>query len=802
MYNIYVKSFNEINFQVASLSLWVVCALGVPSFFNTNEDTTRAIETINPVKTTDVEISIDIAFTGCGIISVSYFLESDILQINGNSSLRLSESSILVIKSSEFQTQAQSINVTVCATNHIEVQCISNISYVEDVIENFNLITVTLEANVSGFINISSSTKGTNKTYCIEWGDGSKTCTNGTYDVEAIEHTYARQGNYSVFAIAFNRVSQMNLTIQQKVLDRISGCKISAQSTIYNRPTEVFFSIISGTGIFLTLGWGDQKTNSVIYDFDISFNDTLNNSFVGFRGFATFTFLVKHDYNICLSLINDISNDLCCVVATIEDKIRDFNIKLVQEFEGTNKSDWIEENETLSLVSVHNIEAERILYLVSLGNETVFNTTSSVVNVSYTPWKLCYNYSVVATNPVSIASDWINICVQRPLYAINSSGFVHAPENSREEMSIKFTFSSGNYFDCYFNFNDKSSNSIFSVSYTDFVGPIDSIEAKHKFSAGQYNVTLSCTNRLYHFFSSTVVLSQDPVVKPYLNITARCSMNNSIVEVVDLVKSSPEIMSDACNIFVITQDQSGSNVTESGLLKIEGEERDFSYLKNNIVEFKSQQWSYQSVYSAEVCISSVNKVSADVTCKFLQLIKPFSSMKVTVDGSKHFVGMPITFKVEFPDPLPGYPCLEIDFKDNTPSQVFGSSICIDAQKTLTIPFSVFYTFKTSSKYRVTFKGSNQVSSITETILVDVLDAPCSPPVIEFTSSAAHSEDSLNIFKKAYIYKCKKTIFSYVMRQNCSRKNSALIKKIDIEFKVNTNTWLKVLNEKVLGKFKW
>ena len=799
-YNVTVKAFTELSFKITNLTLNVICGLNMPSFFNTNEDPLRASEEINPVKKTDTEISVDVAFTGCGMITVSYYLESDILQTNGSSFLWLSDSSIFVLRSNEFQTQAQTINITVCATNNIEVQCLNDIGYVEDAIENFNLIVKTMETNVSGLLNISSSTKGTNKTYCIEWGDGNSTCTNGTYDVESIEHTYARPGNYTIFALAFNRVSRMNLTVQQEVQDRILGCKISTQPTIFKEKTYVTLGIENGTGISLALDWGDAKTKNLINNFDISFNDS--NSFpsnlIGFRGFASFTFKLKQDYNICLSLFNDISNDSCCVVAIVEDEIMELNISLVQEFEGTNKTDWIEENETLSLTSEHYIEAGRIIYLVSLGNGTVFNTTSPVVNASYTPWKLCYNYSVVATNPVSIASDWTYLCVQRPLYAINSSGFVHAPENSTEEMSIKFTFSSGNYFDCYFNFSDESTNSIFPVSYTDFVGPIGFIEAKHKFIAGEYNVTLSCTNRLYDFFSSTVVLSQDPINKPYLNVKARC-YNNSIVSDVELVKDSTDIMSAACNIFVSIEDQLGSSVNESGSLVIDGRNKGSFFAENSSIEFKSKLWSGASVYNTEICINTTNKVSTDLTCKSIKMVVPVLSVKVTVESGRHSVGVPIMFAADFPTPIPGDLCLEIDFNDNSPSQLYGGTNCKGALGLLKIPFSQYYQYKKTGIYYVTFKASNQISSVTETALVRVLDAPCSPPYIEIASSAANSEDSLNSDQKAYFYKCKNTTFMHIMRRNCSRPFSMLTKKIVLEYKIDNDTWLKVVDES-LGEF--
>ena len=794
-YNIFVKAFTKLNFQITNLTINVVCALDVSSFFNTNEDPIRASEIINPVKTTDTEISVDVAFTGCGMITVSYYLESDILQTNGSSFIWLSDSSIFVIRSNEFQTQAQTINVTVCATNNIEVQCLNDKVYVEDVIDNFNLIVTTMETNVSGLLHISSSTKGTNKTYCIEWGDGNSTCTNGTYDVESIEHTYTRAGNYTIFALAFNRVSRANLTVQQGVQDRILGCKISTQPTVYKELTKIVFSIDSGVGIFIVVDWGDNKTKSVIYDIDISYNKSSNsfqNNFVGFRGFASFKFTEKQDYNICLSLINGISDDSCCVVAIVEDEILDFNIKLVQEFEGTNKTDWIEENETLSLTSDHYIEAKRVLYLVSLGNGTVFNTTSPVVNASYTPWKLCYNYSVVATNPVSIASDWTYLCVQRPLYAINSSGFVHAPENSTEEMSMKFTFSSGNYFDCYFNFSDESTNSIFPVSYTDFVGPIGFIEAKHKFIAGEYNVTLSCTNRLYDFFSSTVVLSQDPINKPYLNIKARC-YNNSIVSDVELVKDSTDIMSAACNIFVSIEDQLGSSVNESGSLVIDGRNKGSFFAENSSIEFKSKLWSSASVNNAEICINSTNKVSTDLTCKTIKLIAPVLAVKLTVIGQRHSVGVPIKFVVDFPTPIPGNPCLEVDFGDNAIPQLYGGANCKSAIDVLIVPYIQSYQYKKIGSYYVTFTASNQVSFKTETALIRVLVA-CSGPNIEIATSTANNENSLITDNRAHFFKCKNTTFMHIMRTNCSRPNSTLTKRIIIEYKVDNITWVKYVDE--------
>nr|XP_047143727.1 uncharacterized protein LOC100197078 [Hydra vulgaris] len=795
LFNVTVKAFTDLSFQITNLTLNVTCGLRNLSFFNTNEDPIRANGSINPVATSESQLSVDVSLTGCGLITINYFLESDTLQMNGSSALWLGESSIYDISTNIFQKLAQTINITICATNNLETECINDWGYIEDAIKNFDLVVTTMETNVSGLLNISKTTIGTNKTYCVDWGDGSSTCTNGTYDVPSINHTYTRSGNYSVFVLVFNRISRMNKTVQQEVQDRTYGCNIETKPTVYMTPTEIFYSIDNGTGIDIYLDWGDGKTKNVVYDMDISLNNSLisfQDILVGLRGFASFQYTVKQDYNICLSLINDISNASCCVIAIVEDEIKDLYIKLVQEYEGTNKTDWIEENETLYLTSEHNAEAKRVLFLVNLDNGTLFNTTSQLVNTSYSPWRLCYNYSVVATNPVSIESASKNLCVQRPLYAINSSRFVHVPTSSTNVMSIKLTFILGNYFDCFFNFSDGSAASIFFISYTDFIGPVGFIEANHQFLAGQYNVTLSCTNRLYDFFASTIVLSQDPVIKPYLDIKARC-YNNSIVTDLALVRDINDmVMSADCNIFISVQDQSGSNVSVFGLLVIDGNSKGKFLAINNTIEIQKSYWSGSMIYMAKVCVNSTNNVSTDLTCSNIKLVTPVSSFRVKAGSGSVYT--PISFTVTFQPPLPGNPCLSIDYKDGTPYQVFGGTNCNKPTGPINDPSTNTFsnTYKSPGIYSILFIAYNQVSSVSQIVLLRITDVPCYSPYIEIASSAASSEENLN--SNQNFYKCKNTTFKYVMRRNCSRSNAILVRNIVIEYKVSNSTWSKVVDE--------
>ncbi|XP_065658340.1 uncharacterized protein LOC100206152 isoform X5 [Hydra vulgaris] len=788
-YNVRVKAFTDLSSQITTILINVVCVLYLPFFVNTNE--VWQSEKIKPVKTTEGEVSVDVALTGCGLITISYFLESDTLQINGSSLLWLSENSLFVIKSNLFQTQPQTLNITVCTTNTLEVHCINERGYVEDPIDNFELVLTTMETNVGGFLIVSNSTTGTNKTYCFHWGDGSLICTNGTYDVISVEHKYLKSGNYTISALAFNRVSQMNILVIQEVQDRISECIISAQPTIYNKLTHVYFKIDRGTGMNIVLDWGKPEYNKYFY-FNI---DVFENSLTNLKDFPSFVFPIKQDYNVCLFLYNEINEKICCTVAIVEDQIKDFHISVKQEFEGAKKTDWIEENENLVIMSNHNYDAKRVLYMVNLGNGTIFNTTYNVVNVSYPFRNLCYNYSVIATNPVSQASSWTNICIQRRLNPIYSPKFVHVPTSSKEEMSIKFTFLSGNDFDCIFNFNDKSEENTFSVSYTDFIGPIGFIEAKHHFSAGEYNVTVFCTNRLYDFFLSTIVISQDLVNEPLFEIKGRCYNGSIFNDVVPQKFFSDLFINAFCNIIVSIENQQGSNVSERGDLIIEGKYKGTFPVVNNTIEFQNSLWSGLDMCNAEITINSSNLVSQVISkLKTVKLVVPVMNFKVTVESGMHAVGVPIMYTVEFLSPVPGNPCLSINFQDGSPVQIYGGSNCKNPLDRFPNPFTRSYAFQAKNSYLVTFMVSNQISSKTQKVVFRVLDYLCSAPQIKFASSAAISEASLDSNQKAYFYKCMNITFKYTMRTNCTRPKTILVKKIIIEYKMNNVTWRKDIDE--------
>ena len=772
-----------------------MCKLSLPVFFSVTDQINKTTESITPVKIMDKDLFIYISLSGCGLVYVSYWLESDHYKVSENFSMLLNDSSIFMIQSSKFQSKAQVINTTICVTNKIDTMCLSSKGYSEEVIDNLNIITYTMETNVSGLLYISNKTVGTNKTYCVDWGDGTSLCSNWAYDIKSLNHTYLQPGNYCVFIIAFNKVSSKNITFQQEVQDRILGCTISTSPTIFKTLTKVYFSIQSGTGMLLSLKWNDSLVD-IVHDFDIVSNLNLSkvqHNFIGFKAFGSLVYSYKNDYNICLTVDNDISECSCCVVAIVEDPILDLSISIIQNVSGSIKKDYIEENETLTFVTMDKLRAKRITYDVNFGNGTSLITDEPNVSTSYYPWLRCYNYSVSAINPVSEARFTKEVCVERPLYKINSLGFLHEPENSTEEMLIRFKFTGGNYIDCSFYFDDGKS---FSVFHTDSLGPVNFIKTSHRFTAGNHIVSLSCVNRLFDFLENTTVLSQDPVSVPTLELSSIChneSKKNASV-------NFKNIFSAACNLLVTIDDQKGSDVNETVSVKVNGVyKRTFSCI-NSSVELHNSLWLGANVYTVDICINTLNKVSRDLTCKQVVLIEPVVNVKATILSEKLAANAPIYIKIEFAGNVPGRPCVEIDYND-TKQVIYGSSTCyMKTQGDLNLLTPMMHKYKSSGVYFVTITGFNEVSEVTINITLDIIELTCSPPIIELESPVSESEVSLEELQDALFYKCDNATFSYRMQENCSSIfQYTMARRMKIENKLH-ELWVTVEEKLSLSKF--
>ena len=194
---------------------------------------------------------------------------------------------------------------------------------------------------------------GTNVTYKWSFGNGDILWSNGTFNQLTMDYTYGNYGNYTVEVFMWNQVSNATITFPITIMDTIAELEFTAVKfdSSFNEAANISFKLAVGTAVDIYIDYGYPGDGSstpttkspVAYNMDV----------VGYAlfGRGSYIYPARGTYTVKVLAENAVSQLEIEMEVSVEAPVEGLEVSLTQESEGTYKTDFLEVNEKLNIIT-------------------------------------------------------------------------------------------------------------------------------------------------------------------------------------------------------------------------------------------------------------------------------------------------------------------------------------------------------------------------------------------------------------------------------------------------------------------
>lgn len=767
VYTIFVKAYNLISMSNVTTIVTVKGSVSLLEF----------IPSPIPIKAVATNEPLLIELFGSGLGPVMLSMEIDSLSVEYNVSV---SSHFYAFVDAVFSAPKDVLSVIKLSDN----KAVAAYGSVEDPIASLSLEAYGIaETNVSFQYRIVPHI-GTNVTYRWKWSDGHIDETNGTYNVRVMNHTFHYYGNLSIHIEAWNKISFADRNYTFTIQDKIEGLFFVKENlnTEFGSITTVDFYLTQGTAVNLWIDF-DLKDN---FDLPITTPKAVNMDMSGtaIYGRGGIRYPKHGQYNLTIHCENSVSTLVIWKDVYIQEYITNLTVHIEQQHSG-GLLDYVEVNETLTIIA--NISTGSIVtFVYNFGDGSpplITNETS--VSISYSEWRVNppYKVEVSVFNEISRDNLSIPVFVQKPVQNMTGFGVTATSANSTYPLSMTLDIISGDDFSCGWNFEDGSP--LHSVDYPSF---LESNVVKHIFPPGEFDVVTNCSNRLYNVTLITTVYSYHPITDFVVDVFSKCDSSEVLTKGGGKYENSFDV---DCEVVFFTSDQKGTNVTYI---------YDFNYVQKNgkkpITSTSENSTSHKfkfleddtTILAANVLVLAKNPIQEFLKVIPLLIIRGIQNVTVKTDDTINRIGMLTNFTGSVSQKA-HQACYAIDFGDAVEKGadykplLFGHSDCQSKEEYMFHSYldvdllpDVFtaitsYMYKSVKTYMVAVTGTNDVSSVSTTIEVKILDLPCEAPVVAWDSAMADEPGKAQTLSS--FFKCRKyNILSKAVR-DCQKKTAVI-----------------------------
>ena len=433
-------------------------------------------------------------------------------------------------------------------------------------------------------------------------------------------------------------------------------------------------------------------------------------------------------------------------------------------------------------------------YYFDVGDgRDVIVTDDPSIEVQYPVWRVDPPYKIVvfAVNLLSNVTVETEIEVQRTIQPLTGFNLIHGPENSTEAMRFVLDIATGDWFDCTFDWNDGSPTEL--MTWQQYNSSIPKGLIHHQFEAGEYEVKVNCSSRLYEAELTSTAYSYIPVSFFEVDIYRACKFEEFMAGVGEFEDMYPI----ECPVMFYCGKQLGTNVTY---------EFDYGYADADGVIQVSSQWLQESneTYHQFILPEKTNNKKFTIKIKAVSAVGEFSrQLKVHMLESINNYSLGLKEETIMIGQLANFtatiigdpykPCFMVDWGDQFEkgslykAGLFGHQECttIDLYATcnylegfqtntpgVTLPlFS--YKYLDVIAYAVKVVARNPVSEMTFEFPVKVNDLQCDPPKTTFDTALA--SNILLAAEKAPMRRCRKYNILTKVILDCIKKPTTIVR---------------------------
>ena len=334
-------------------------------------------------------------------------------------------------------------------------------------------------------------TRGYNVTVFIFYEEGSNYSSfQPRVDTEAtIEHAYNQRGIKPLSLTYSNALSSVEFSCQVHIQDKVEFLDLVHPIVVVptGNESEIVWYLLQGSDLTFELDLGDGTSYS---------NGTFDIDAI-LVVYARQVYYAPGEYDVNITVYNEVSNLTLTVVAAVEDPIVNMTTEIVHAARD------IEVNETIQF-NVTMVNGTSPYYNVDFGDGTSDLGMSSLVNHSYSWWQI-FEANVTAWNNVSKATYLINVTVHKPVRPLINFTITTEPTNLTDPVAFMLNISDGTDYNCTWDFGDGNKGE----SNYDDLGTY----LYHTYAdVGVYVVFMNCSNRVYTTNYTTVAIVQKPIL--------------------------------------------------------------------------------------------------------------------------------------------------------------------------------------------------------------------------------------------------------------------------------------------------
>ena len=302
-------------------------------------------------------------------------------------------------------------------------------------------------------------------------------------------HVYIKRG-----------IKPLSLALSNPLSSQQFSCVIHVQDIV--KDLQLFQAIKPvPTGNETLVEWFLLQGSDLTFEFDLGDGNFYSNTTFDIDGvltvYAINTYATVGEYDVNITVYNDVSNLTLMTLAVVEDPI--FNMTL----EVIHSARDIEVNETI-VFEITMVNGTNPIYFVDFGDGSTVVTRDGTIEHTYSYWQV-FDVNITVWNNVSIANISLEVTVHKPVRPLINFTITSFPTNLTDPTAFMLNISDGTDYNCTWKFGDGNTGD---SDYDDL-----GTNLFHTYAAvGAYEVFINCTNRLYNTALFALTIVQVPIM--------------------------------------------------------------------------------------------------------------------------------------------------------------------------------------------------------------------------------------------------------------------------------------------------
>ncbi|XP_028406520.1 polycystin-1-like isoform X2 [Dendronephthya gigantea] len=346
---------------------------------------------------------------------------------------------------------------------------------------------------------------GTNETFTVlakPLTRGYNVTVNVRYDTQGSSSYFEpRVTNEILFDQAFSKrgFKSLSLTYSNALSSVEFSCRVHVQDMVDYLELVEPITVVP-TGNESEIVWNLLQGSDLTFEFDLADGTVYRNGTFDIDGvlvvYAKHVYYAPGEYEVNITVFNEVSNLTLIVVAAVEDTIVDMKTEVVHAARDIEVDEVIQFNTTM-------LNGTSPYYLVQFGDGSDDFGLESLINHSYSSWQV-FEANITAWNNVSKATYLLNVTVHKPVRPLINFTITVEPTNHTDPQAFMLEISDGTDYNCSWDFGDgtKGEN-----NYDDLGKYLYHTYA----NVGVYVVFMNCSNRLYTTNYTTIAIVQKPI---------------------------------------------------------------------------------------------------------------------------------------------------------------------------------------------------------------------------------------------------------------------------------------------------